>query len=162
MTVKPKKEIKKWAETTTMHGITNILDSENWLKRLIYVSLILGAFGMVGYYVHARLVDFMAFDVVTSYRKVAYVNNSVQFPNIAICNRNRFFLYDFAAKNKFQAAKTGLINLLGVQPKNKHEQGRVAVFCEAISSSRPQGSHFCRSFLRYPTIPSSLLFCYLR
>ena len=118
-TAKPNKEIKKWAEKTTMHGITNILETENWLKRLIYVSLILGAFGMVGYYVHARLVDFMSFDVVTSYRKVAYVNNSVQFPNIAICNRNRFFLNKNAAKSKFFDAKTGLKNLLGVSRKRR-------------------------------------------
>ena len=36
MAGKPKSEIKKWAETTTMHGVNNIFESSNFVKRIIY------------------------------------------------------------------------------------------------------------------------------
>ena len=64
---------------------------------------------MVGYYVHARLQDFLSHDVVTSYRKIPYKNDSVQFPSIAICNRNTFFLNDNAPhvrhRSKFEGSE---------------------------------------------------------
>ena len=74
---------------------------------------------MVGYYVHARLQDYLSHDIVTSYRKIPYESNSVQFPNIAICNRNKFFLNEYAPRRKFDLAMDSLADLFDFKRKKR-------------------------------------------
>ena len=77
---------------------------------------------MVGYYVHARLQDYLSHDIVTSYRKIPYENNSVQFPNIAICNRNTFFLNDYSPKNKFDSGMNRLKTQFGFSRRKRESE----------------------------------------
>ena len=69
---------------------------------------------MVGFFINLRLRDFTSFDVTTSYRKVNYVNDSAVFPNIAICNKNKFFWSYDVLLNKFEMERNNILFVFGI------------------------------------------------
>ena len=83
-------QMKKWAETTTMHGISTITNSQSKVKKAIWCIILLSVMAATGYYVSTRYKDYISHDTSTSF-KTTYQTQGIEFPVVTICNYNKFF-----------------------------------------------------------------------
>lgn len=80
-------ELKNHAESTTMHGCSN-LTSGDIVKKILWLGIIFGTIGGASYYIKYRLSDYMKYNIAVSFQK-KYINEtarSLKIPKITICN----------------------------------------------------------------------------
>ena len=83
-------KLQRWADTTTMHGISTIANSESKAKKIIWCMILVAVMGATGYYVIIRYQDYAGHKTSTSF-KTEYKTQGIEFPVVTVCNYNKFF-----------------------------------------------------------------------
>ncbi|GAB1287637.1 Acid-sensing ion channel 5 [Apodemus speciosus] len=103
-----KKFDQDFAISTSFHGIHNIAQNQNKVRKVIWLSVVLGSVSLLVWQIYSRLVNYFAWPTTTSI-EVQYVEK-IEFPAVTVCNLNRFqteavsrfglifFLWDIVSK----------------------------------------------------------------
>ncbi|KAK7811252.1 hypothetical protein U0070_027214 [Myodes glareolus] len=83
-----KKFDHEFALSTSFHGIHNIAQNRNRVRKVIWLSVVLGSVSLVVWQIYSRLVNFFTWPTTTSV-EVQYVEK-IEFPAVTFCNLNRF------------------------------------------------------------------------
>lgn len=77
-----------WGESTTFHGIPNILRAKEIIWKIIWLACFLTSLGFCSYLIRKTLVQYLNHEVTTIIRTIP--QTQVQFPQVSICNENMF------------------------------------------------------------------------
>ncbi|XP_031231894.1 acid-sensing ion channel 5 isoform X1 [Mastomys coucha] len=83
-----KKFDQDFAISTSFHGIHNIAQNQNKLRKVIWLSVVLGSVSLLVWQIYSRLVNYFTWPTTTSI-EVQYVEK-IEFPAVTFCNLNRF------------------------------------------------------------------------
>ncbi|XP_038204168.1 acid-sensing ion channel 5 isoform X2 [Arvicola amphibius] len=83
-----KKFDQEFAFSTSFHGIHNIAQNRSRVRKVIWLSVVLGSVSLVVWQIYSRLVNFFTWPTTTSV-EVQYVEK-IEFPAVTFCNLNRF------------------------------------------------------------------------
>ena len=74
--------------TSTMHGLSRIIKTKNWIIKIIWLIFLLTSIGAFINYSIESLYDFLDYKVTTEIRTI-YETPTI-FPTVTICNKNMF------------------------------------------------------------------------
>ncbi|RNA20730.1 FMRFamide-activated amiloride-sensitive sodium channel isoform X1, partial [Brachionus plicatilis] len=83
-----KKCVKEWCENTSSHGFSNMIRTDSWIIRIVWIILVLLFIGYCSFTVVSIILDYFKYEVVVSYKIVS--DSPSPFPAITICNLNPF------------------------------------------------------------------------
>lgn len=82
-----KDELKRFGTTTTAHGLPRILASKYLVTKLIWLLFTLTSIGLCAYMIIRGILIYIEFGTTSLIRQ--YPSESITFPVVSICNRNR-------------------------------------------------------------------------
>lgn len=82
------KRIKLWAESSTIHGVQNVLKSEYKLVKGIWLTCLLASSCLCMYVIVQSIISYLQFDGVINLEIVSDITDN--FPTISVCNLNPF------------------------------------------------------------------------
>ncbi|MEJ1277652.1 acid-sensing (proton-gated) ion channel family member 5 [Cricetulus griseus] len=82
-----KKFDHEFAISTSFHGIHNIAQNKSKVRKVIWLSVVLGSVSLLVWQIYSRLVNYFAWPTTTSI-EVQYVEK-IEFPAVTFCNLNR-------------------------------------------------------------------------
>ncbi|XP_042524340.1 acid-sensing ion channel 5 [Dipodomys spectabilis] len=97
-----------FATSTSFHGVHNIAQNQNKVRKVIWLAVVLGSVSLLVWQIYSRLVNYFTWPTTTSI-EVQYVEK-IEFPAVTFCNLNRFqtdavakfgiifFLWDIVSK----------------------------------------------------------------
>ncbi|RNA37541.1 FMRFamide-activated amiloride-sensitive sodium channel isoform X1 [Brachionus plicatilis] len=83
-----KKCVKEWCENTSSHGFSNLIRTDSWIIRIVWLILVLLFIGYCSYTVVTIILAYFKYEVVVSYKIVS--DSPSPFPGVTICNLNPF------------------------------------------------------------------------
>uniref|UniRef100_A0A6I9M077 Bile acid-sensitive ion channel n=1 Tax=Peromyscus maniculatus bairdii TaxID=230844 RepID=A0A6I9M077_PERMB len=83
-----KKFDREFAISTSFHGIYNIAQNQSRVRKVLWLSVVLGSVSLLVWQVYSRLVNYFTWPTTTSI-EVQYVEK-IEFPAVTFCNLNRF------------------------------------------------------------------------
>ncbi|RNA09553.1 FMRFamide-activated amiloride-sensitive sodium channel isoform X1 [Brachionus plicatilis] len=83
-----KKCILEWCENTSSHGFSNMVRTDSWIIRIVWLILVLLFIGYCIFSVVTIILAYFKYEVVVSYKIVS--DSPSPFPAITICNLNPF------------------------------------------------------------------------
>ncbi|CAF1056474.1 unnamed protein product [Brachionus calyciflorus] len=86
--------VREWCENTTSHGFANMVRTDSWIIRIIWLILVIIFMGYCIYTVVQIILTYFSFSVVVSYQVLS--DSPSPFPAVTICNLNPF---DVATEN---------------------------------------------------------------
>lgn len=82
--------VRECLESSTGHGISNIVRNQNWIIRSIWLFCFSISISYCVFNLTKSFIDYINFNVVT---KVSYERlDSIEFPTVSFCNKNPFFV----------------------------------------------------------------------
>ncbi|XP_055452649.1 acid-sensing ion channel 5 [Psammomys obesus] len=103
-----KKFDRDFAISTSFHGIHNIAQNNSKVRKVIWLSVVMGSVSLLVWQIYSRLLNYFMWPTTTSI-EVQYVEK-IEFPAVTFCNLNRiqtdaaskfgiiFFLWDIVSK----------------------------------------------------------------
>ncbi|KAL0593882.1 Acid-sensing ion channel 5, partial [Plecturocebus cupreus] len=77
-----------FAISTSFHGVHNIVQNRNKIRKVLWLVVVLGSVSLVIWQIYSRLVNYFTWPTTTSI-EVQYVEK-MEFPAVTFCNLNRF------------------------------------------------------------------------
>ena len=84
-----KKEAIECVETLTTHGLPNLSRTKYTFIKFIWLLLTISSAGVSVYFIVETLAEYSEYNVTTEVRLIN-AEESLEFPTISICNKNRF------------------------------------------------------------------------
>ena len=95
-----KKLVRECLESSTGHGISNMIRNQNWIIKSMWLFFISISTSYCVFNLIISFIDYISFKAVT---KVSYERlDSIEFPTVTFCNKNPFFVRKPNMKNNLE------------------------------------------------------------